>query len=46
MKKLIEHLTIFAVNNGWSHSMFDIVENDIKQGKYTTVEALDKYIKS
>ena len=43
---MINVLEQFALNNGWSSSMYYIVENDIRNGIFQTVEQLKTYIAS
>ena len=43
---MINVLEQYALDNGWSSSMYYIVENDIKNGVFQTVEQLRTYIAS
>ena len=43
-EQMIMELESYAIINGWSASMYEIVEHDIKNGVFETMEDLKKYI--
>ena len=43
-KEMIKILTEYATDYGWSQSMYNIVENDIKNNVFKTVDELIIYI--
>ena len=44
MKEMINALVQYALANGWSASMYEIVEHDIENGVFADVSALMEYI--
>ncbi len=43
-KRMIQVLTNYAIENGWSATMYEIVENDIENDVFKNIKDLKKYI--
>ena len=44
MRDMIQELEDYAIANGWSASMYEIVEQDIENGVFVDIYALMNYI--
>ncbi len=45
-EKMIKILHDYALENGWSGSMYEIVRHDIENQRFKSISELEKYIAS